>query len=443
MILIGNGRLATRDSENKFYENGAVLIDGQKIGEVGNYKALKAKYPKAEFIDAKGGLIMPALINAHEHIYSAFARGMNVKGYKPKNFIDILEGMWWNIDRHLHLKQTKYSALATYLECIKNGVSTVFDHHASFGDIEGSLFQIADASREAGIRSCLCYEISDRDGEEKMKLSVRENKDFYDYACKDDSGMLAALFGLHASFTISEKTMEYVRGQKQSGAAYHVHVAEGIDDLHDSLKKYGKRTLFRWHDEGVLGENTLAVHCVYVDKGEMDLLRETNTMVVHNPESNMGNACGCPPTMRIFQEGVCTGLGTDGYTHDILESYKVANVLHKHHLVDANAAWAELPEMLFNNNKKIANKFFGQNQGVLESGAAADVIVLDYLPYTPMDASNLNGHILFGTNGRSVVTTVVNGKVLMQDRELKTIDEVELYAKIRESSKELWDSING
>ena len=175
----------------------------------------------------------------------------------------------------------------------------------------------------------------------------------------------------------------------------------------------------------------------------MELLRDTNTMVVHNPESNMGNACGCPPTMEILHTGVLTGLGTDGYTHDMLESYKVANVLHKHHLCNANAAWAEVPEMLFTNNAKIANRYFKKKLGVLEKGAAADVIVTDYIPLTPMDASNINSHILFGMTGRSVVTTVCNGKVLMKDRVLVGIDEEKILADCRQEARNLAKSING
>ena len=175
----------------------------------------------------------------------------------------------------------------------------------------------------------------------------------------------------------------------------------------------------------------------------MDLIRDTNTMVVHNPESNMGNACGCPPTMEIVHKGILTGLGTDGYTHDMIESWKVANILHKHHLVDPGAAWAEVPEMLFQGNARIANRYFEKKLGVLEKGAAADIIITDYIPPTPMNAGNLNGHMLFGMNGRSVVTTVGNGKVLMKNRELQGSDEERCLAKIREGAARLEKKING
>ena len=443
MLVIGNGKLFTRNDEMPFVENGAVAIEGTKIAAVGETEAIKKQYGEAEFIDAKGGVIMPAFINTHEHIYSAMARGLSIKGYNPKGFLDILDGQWWTIDRHLTLEQTKYSAVETLISCIRNGVTTVFDHHASFGQIGGSLFTIADVAKELGVRACLCYEISDRDGMDKARESVMENAEFIRYALKDDTDMIAGMMGMHAQFTISDATMELAAANKPDEVGYHIHVAEGIEDLHDCLKKYGKRIVDRLMDFNILGEKTLLGHCIYINPHEMDLIKDTNTMVVHNPESNMGNACGCPPTMELVHRGILTGLGTDGYTHDMLESYKVANVLHKHHLCDANAAWGEVPKMLFENNAAIANRYFKTPLGVLKEGAAGDVIVVDYNPPTQLDASNINGHILFGMTGRDVVTTVANGRVLMKDREIKVIDVEEAMAKCREESAKLWHSING
>lgn len=443
MLVIGNGKLFTRNDEMPFVENGAVAIEGTKIAAVGETEAIKKQYGDAEFIDAKGGVIMPAFINTHEHIYSAMARGLSIKGYNPKGFLDILDGQWWTIDRHLTLEQTKYSAVETLISCIRNGVTTFFDHHASFGQIGGSLFTIADVAKELGVRACLCYEISDRDGMDKARESVMENAEFIRYALKDDTDMITGMMGMHAQFTISDATMELAAANKPDEVGYHIHVAEGIEDLHDCLKKYGKRIVDRLMDFNILGEKTLLGHCIYINPHEMDLIKDTNTMVVHNPESNMGNACGCPPTMELVHRGILTGLGTDGYTHDMIESYKVANVLHKHHLCDANAAWGEVPKMLFENNAAIANRYFKTPLGVLKEGAAGDVIVVDYNPPTQLDASNINGHILFGMTGRDVVTTVANGRVLMKDREIKVIDVEEAMAKCREESAKLWHSING
>lgn len=443
MLLIGNGKLITRDKKTPFIENGAVLCEGKLIKQVGTTKELKEKYKSAEFIDAKGSLIMPAFINVHEHIYSAMARGFNINGYNPKGFLEILDGMWWTIDKNLTIEQTKQSAIATYIESIKNGVTTIFDHHASFGHIEGSLFAIEEASKEMGIRACLCYEISDRGGKTKAQASIKENIDFIKHVKKDNSDMIKAMMGMHASFTISDKTMEQCVKEIPEGVGYHIHVAEGIEDLHACLKEHSKRIVDRLYDWNILGPKTLLVHCIYINPHEMELIKETDSMTAHNPESNMGNACGCPPTMELMHRGILTGLGTDGYTHDMTESYKVANVLHKHNLCNPNASWGEIPQMLFENNSKIANRYFETPLGILKSGAAADIIIIDYNNYTELNENNINGHILFGMNGGHVNTTICNGEVLMRDRKLVKIDEEEAYSKIRKESAKLWKKING
>ena len=442
MLLIGNGRLLTRDQGN-YIENGAVAIEGNLILEVGETAKLKQKYPEAEWIDADGGVIMPGLVNTHNHIYSAFARGLSIKGYNPHDFNDILEGMWWKIDRLLTKENDSLSAQAVYIDCIKNGVTTVFDHHASYLDIPGSLDTIADAAKALGVRTSLCYEVSDRDGKAKMTEAVLENERMILRANADESDMLKGMMGLHAAFTLSDETLALCKQHTPAYTGAHIHVAEGPGDQVDSLHKYGKRIVERLYESGILGEKTLAIHCVHVSPAEMTILKQTNTMVVHNPESNMGNAVGCGPVIRLFEEGILLGLGTDGYTNDMLESYKVGNIIHKHNLCDPTVAWGEIPAMLFENNPRIAGRFFRKPLGVLKVGAYADVIVTDYDPLTPMDGGNANGHILFGMNGRSVVTTVCNGKVLMKDRKVLVADEKLVMQECRKSAAKLWQSING
>lgn len=442
MLLVGNGRLITRGENHQLIENGCVAVEGTRIAEVGETGALQAKYPDARFISAHGGVIMPGLINAHNHIYSAFARGLSIKGYNPQNFLDILDGQWWTMDRNMNLDDTRMSAMATYLDCIRCGVTTVFDHHASYGGIEGSLFAIADAAKELGVRTCLCYEVSDRDGESKMKAAVKENADFIKFAAQDKTDMVKGMMGLHASFTLSDASLALCRENTPSGVGFHVHVAEGMTDVYDSLKKYGKRVINRLYDNDILGEKTVTGHCIHVNGIEMDILKQTDTMVVHNPESNMGNAVGCPPTLELMHRGILVGLGTDGYTNDMFESMKVANCLHKHNLCDPTVAWGEVPQMLFQNNAAIGARYFDSKLGVLEAGAAADIAVFDYNPLTPMRADNCNGHMLFGMMGHDAITTIINGEVKMQDRALVGIDGEAILAKCREQSQDFWNRIN-
>lgn len=442
MYLIGNGKLFTRDTNHPYIECGGILVDGNIIKEVGNFNELKEKYPKAEVIDAKNQVIMPAFINVHNHIYSSLARGLSIKNHNPKNFLDILEGLWWNIDNHLTLENDKVSAAVTYLNCIENGVTTVFDHHASYKKTEGSLMELAKVAKDFKIRTCLCYEVSDRNGEEEMKKAVKENVDFIHYANADTSDMIKGTMGLHASFTLGDDTLRYVVEQNPEGAGYHVHIAEGMDDVEDSLSKYGVRTVERLNSMGILGPKTVAGHCIYIDDKELNILKETDTMVVHNPESNMGNAVGAPDVLKIYDKGILIGLGTDGYTNDMVESYKVANILQKHLHRDPNCAWSEIPTMLFENNAKIANRFFSSPIGKIKEGFVADIIFVDYDPITPMNENTLNSHILFGMNGALVTTTICNGEILMKDRELLHINKKDIMEESRKQAANLWERVN-
>ena len=442
MLLLGNGQLITRDPDMPYLANGAVAIVGEEILAVGEEEELKRTYPDASYVDAHGGIIMPGLINAHTHIYSGLARGLAIDGFHPTNFYEILDGMWWNIDRHLTIEGTKASAYATILECIRNGVTTIFDHHASFCEIPGSLFAIRDVAKELGIRSCLCYEVSERDGKEKCEESIRENAEFAKWARDEDDDMIKAMFGGHALFTISDETFAKMVEANNGMTGFHIHVAEGMNDVYDSLRNYGTRPINRLLNNGILGEKTLLGHCIHVNPAEMDIIKETGTMVVNNPESNMGNAVGCSPVLQMMAKGITVGMGTDAYTHDMLESLKVFLIIQRHHACDPDVGFMEDMTMLFENNARIAAKYFKRPLGVLKKGAAADVIVMDYKPFTPFSDENINGHMLFGMMGRCCRTTIINGKVLYKDREFTEIDEDAVSAQIMGESGKLWGELN-
>jgi putative selenium metabolism protein SsnA len=420
-------------------ENGCVVIDGNKITEVGLTENLRKKYSDARFIDAKGKLIMPGFINTHMHYYSTFARGMANDSPPAMKFSDILKGLWWRLDKVLTLEDVYYSAAVPMIDQVKSGVTTAFDHHASAYAVKGSLFKIAEAAEHIGIRSNLCYETSDRDGEKIADEGISENVEFIKYCNKKNDDMLKGMFGLHASMTISEKTLEKCLDAIAGlDTGFHVHCAEGIEDLEDSKEKYGKGVIERWYDAGVLSDKTIAVHCIHISEKEMDMLKEKDAIVVHNPESNMGNAVGASPVLEMFEKGILLGLGTDGYTADMTESYKVGNIIHKHVKQDSKVAWVEIPQMLFVNNKKITERFIDGEVGILKEGALADVIIVDYNPPTPINKDNINSHLLFGINGRSVDTTIINGKVIMEGRQLVDIDEERIMARSRELASAVW-----
>lgn len=442
MLLIGPSTIFTRDPSRPEIQNGGILTDADKILAVGDYQSLRNAYPQADRVDTTGKILHPALINTHHHIYSALARGIAIKGYNPNNFLEILEGLWWTLDDHLLHADTIASAEVTYLSCIENGVATVFDHHASYGQTEGTLDLLADQAERFGLRACLCYEVSDRRGEAEMKKAVEENVRFMK-AAPSRKGQFVGTMGLHAPFTLSNETLKYCQESNLPDAGYHIHVSEGQEDVQDSLAKYGIRPVERLYQLGLLGSKTLAGHCIHLTEEEKDLLKKTDTIVLHNPESNMGNAVGYPDVLGLYNRGVLVGLGTDGYTSDMFESYKVANCLCKYFNGSGSVGWTEIPDILFNNNARIVNRFFPEvTTGVLKTGASADIIALDYAAPTPLSADNLNGHLLFGVNGLNVVTTITQGKVRMLNRELIGIDKQEMMKRCAEQAQDLWDRIN-
>ena len=442
MLLIGNGKVLTRDADAPYFPDGAVAIEGDRILEIGPYAAMRAAYPQAELLDAHGGVIMPGLINAHTHIYSGLARGLSIRGHNPKTFYQVLDGMWWNIDRHLDLEGTRASAYITALESIRNGVTTIFDHHASYAEIPGSLFTIAEATEELGIRACLCYEVSERDGEEKCLQGIRENGEFARYCAARKDDMLKAMFGGHALFTLSDKTFERMAAENNGLTGYHIHVCEGHTDMEDSWNKYNMRPIDRLSRHGVLGEKTILGHCIYLTDDELDTIAQTGTMCVTNPESNMGNAVGVAPVLKMFEKGILVGLGTDAYTHDMLESMKVELIIQRHNAGLPNVGWGEATGMLFQNNARMAARYFEKPLGILKPGAAADVAVFDYRPFTPFSAENADGHMMFGFQGHNCIHTVINGKILMRDREFTCCDEHAVNTRVYEAACKLWGELN-
>lgn len=450
-ILIGNGTIVTGGEHNRLIEHGAVLVRGDRIAAIGGDMVLLQQYPGAHYIDAHGGLIMPGFLCTHTHFYSAFARGMAILGEPPRNFPEILERLWWRLDKLLTLEDTRASADVYMADAIRNGVTCVVDHHASPNAIEGSLDVIADAVDAAGIRACLAYEVSDRDGSEAIAGGMRENERFIQSlrngrSEQAQSGMIVASYGLHASFTLSPATLERcAAGADGLGVGFHIHVAEDISDEDDSIARYQKRVVERLEADHILGPRSIAAHCVHVNSGEIGRLAETHTNSVHNPRSNMNNAVGRAPVEEMLEAGVNVGLGNDGFSMNMLQEMKAAYLLHKLVLSDPCAMPGNLVfEMAVQNNARIIDAVFRPfsanfpRVGELSVGAAADIVLLDYVPPTPMNDANLPWHMLFGMDGQHVNSTMVAGRWLMRNRQLLTVDEERIAARARELSQALW-----
>jgi putative selenium metabolism protein SsnA len=443
-MLITNGTVISLGADNRLITNGAVYIKGERIADIGTTRALVNKYPREEALDAHGKLVMPGSIVAHTHFYGAFARGMSLPaGPPPKNFPEILQQLWWKIDRALTLEDCKLSALVCLVDAIRNGTTTLIDHHASPNAIDGSLDAVADAVLDSGLRASLCYEVTDRNGAAGARAGIKENVRFIKQIRNSQFAIrnrLAASFGVHASFTVSDKTLDQCLDALNGlDAGFHIHVAEDIADEDDALLKFKLRVGERLESCGVFGPKTIAAHCVQVDVGEIELLRRTKTNVAHNARSNMNNAVGVADVLAMLRRGINVGLGNDGFTNNQFAEMKTAYLLHKSARRDPRVMGADqVLQMAYANNAQIAQVFWKPQVGELSIGAFADIILLDYVPYTPLTAGNFPWQLIFGIDGTHVTHTICGGRLLMKDRELLTLDEHAIAAKAIEHAKQVW-----
>lgn len=438
-ILIKNGIIITLGDNNKVLHGHALLIEGDRISKIAPENEFGGKYDTV--IDARGKVVMPGFINAHMHFYSTLVCGLG-KAEPSKDFNEVLKNLWWRLDKKLVLDDCYYSALLPMIAAIKRGTTTLIDHHASPFAITGSLDVIAKAVKETGIRASLCYELSDRDGEKIAQEGIDENVNFIKRCNKEKDPQLSALFGLHASFTITDRTMDKaVKAADGLGCGFHVHTAEAKSDQDYNIKNFGTRVVQRFQKFGILGPKTICAHCVHINEDEMDILKETDTVVVHNPQSNMNNAVGVADVISMRKKGILVGLGTDAMTVNMLEEMRAA--MWVRHLADKDPScgFMEVTTLLPFNNPKIANRHFaGLGLGELKAGNAADVVCIDYIPFTPLDESNFLGHLCFGIAASSVDTTIAGGKVLMYNKALKLdIDEAKIAVEAQKLAKALWD----
>ncbi|MBI3914229.1 MAG: putative aminohydrolase SsnA [Chloroflexi bacterium] len=446
-MLITNGTVVTLGANSRVIENGAIYIRGDKIADIGKTNLLISKYPRSLRLDARGKLVLPGNICAHTHFYGAFARGMSLPpGPPPKTFPEILRQLWWKIDRALTLEDCRHSALVCLVDAIRNGTTTLIDHHASPNAIDGSLDAISDAVLESGLRASLCYEVTDRNGKAGAKAGIRENVRFIKRIRNPKSEIrnrVAASFGVHASFTVSEKTLEQCLDAADGlKSGFHIHVAEDISDEDDALQKYSLRVGERLAERGVLGARTIAAHCVHLDAGEIEVMRRTKTNVSHQPRSNMNNAVGVADVLGMMRRGVNVGLGNDGFSNNMFAEMKTAYLLHKSARRDPRVMGADqVLQMAYANNAKIARVFWNAPLGEISVGALADIILLDYVPYTPLTAGNFPWQLIFGIDGAYVTHTICAGKLLMKDRVLLTLDEEAIAAKAKEAAKKVWKRV--
>ena len=435
-LLIENATLLPTSGGAPVRRNRSVLIEGGLItrvaprGRIGGFSGRR--------VDAAGRVVIPGLINAHTHLYSAFARGMTAT--RPsRDFPSVLRNLWWRLDSALTAEDCYQSALVGLIDSIRHGCTTIVDHHSSPRAAGRSLDAIARAVRETGLRACLCFEVSDRNGRRAAREAMAENVRFIRRCQADGGDDLRALFGLHASFTLSDATLEEAAGLGHGlQTGFHIHAAEDPVDL--PAGRAG--VIGRLRRFGILGRRSIAAHCVHVSAREMESLSETGTAVVHNPQSNLNNGVGIAGVVEMARRGVVLGLGTDAMTTDMLEELRAALWAQRLARGSPSAGFNEATGALFGGNPEIAGRIFGMRFGEVRRGCAGDLAIFDYDPPTPLTGASALGHVVFGLSQARVHATVVAGRVLMErGRITLDIDEARVNARARELAKDLWQRL--
>jgi len=455
-MLITHANLITWEDPNRVLNDHSIYITNGQVLAIGPSPEMESAYPEEEHLDARSQYVMPGNICAHTHFYGTFSRGMAIPGAAPKDFPEILGKLWWPLDQALTLEDVRYSTLVCLVDAIRHGTTTLVDHHASPNAIDGSLDVIAETVEQSGLRAVLCYEVTDRNGTEGARRGIDENVRFIKKlsASSDQQSAISiqgskiknlksairSTFGLHASLTLSDATLDACRAAAPTGTGFHIHAAESDADEWDSLAKSGLRVVDRLHAHKILGPHSILAHAVHVDAREIELLSGSATWVTHQPRSNMNNAVGAAPVESMLRAGVRVCLGNDGFSNAMWEEWKAAYLVQKlWHRDPRHMSGLDVARMAVYNNAELAATFFPESPpGVIKPGAAADLIFVEYLPPTPLSPGNLPWHILFGFHESMVTTALVAGKVLMKDRQLLTLDEKAIAVRARELAAQVW-----
>lgn len=440
--LISNVTIVTNDAGNRVLTDCAVAIDGAYIRDVGPAAELAARYPDYDRLDGSGRVLMPGFVNVHMHFYGTYARGLALKS-TPHNFGEILQQLWWALDKVLDEDAIYYSTLLPAMLAAKKGVTSVIDHHASPNAVAGSLDRIEEALALVGLRGLLCYEVSDRDGPAIRAAGIAENARYIrrsQAARQENAGHLFdGMMGLHASFTLDDETLAQAAGTARDlNRGCHIHLLEDWIDETESRARYGAGAVARLQRFGVLGAQSIAAHGIFLDEAGMALIAETDTIIAHNAQSNMNNAVGRADVFALLERGVLVGIGTDGMTPDLRAEVRAGYLMHKHHLQDCNAGWDAYKQMTLHNNPAIYQRLTSRPVGQIVPGYLADLILLDYYPPTPLNSDTLWGHFLFGLVDAPVDTTIVNGEIVLQGGQLPHLDEAAIAAESRVAAERVW-----
>lgn len=402
-------------------------------------------------VSLSGKLILSGLVCAHTHLYSSLGRGMPPPKIAPRSFPEILQQVWWKLDRALDEESVYLSALIGAVEAVQCGTTVLIDHHASPSCITGSLSLIQQALQEVGVRGILCYEVTDRGGVKERDEGLEENERFLREcqakridADQEDRAAVSGwgkrfwggVVGAHASFTLSDDSLQRcAQMAREFSCGVHIHGAEDLCDLQDASQQHGKPLFERLLAAGLVGEGSIFAHGTHLEMTELESLQALGGWVIHNPRSNMNNAVGYA---RVRAFGQHAALGTDGIGADMFEEARIAYFKSQ----DARTPLSPSRVLqLLSGGHTLASRLlylppgsFGQ----LEMGNPADLIVLDYEPPTPLTKENLAGHFLFGISSRHVESVMVGGKWVVKQREFLSFGVKNKYEMARKAAESLW-----
>lgn len=433
-LLLTGGRVLRSLDPPRLTTEDLLVADGR----LDDARAGSSVEAAAERLDCSGCLVIPGNVCAHTHAYSALARGMPYRLPAATSFLEILQRVWWRLDRALDPEAIRASALVAALDAIRSGTTTLVDHHASPHAIDGSLDIVAEAFEEVGLRGVLCYETSDRDGANRAREGVEENRRFLQRAAEGRWPLARGMVGAHASFTLSDETLaDCVAVAREGKTGIHLHVAEDAVDEADAVARCGKRVVQRLHAAGALDERSLLAHAVHVDPAEAELIRAARATVAHNPRSNMNNGVGRTPLAWLAGR---LALGTDGISGDMFEESRAAHLRRREDELDADPAH---PLALLARGATLAGRAFGEPLlGQLEPGAPADLVVLDYAAPTPLDGDELPAHWIFGLAGANVRDVIIGGQLVLRDRRPTRVDAEAVAAEARRAAQRLWERLD-
>lgn len=438
-ILIKNGLVVTMDKNCTIIPRASVGIEDGKIAFV---RKEDTETQADETINAQGKIVMPGLICSHTRLYGMLLRGAPLMMESPADFTQILRRVWWPVEEAMSKEDAYASALAAAVELVKTGTTFLADTFSGHNSINCVLDKIGNAVEKIGVRGILSYESTERNSSSEGAKGIKENIRFIKKIHKTRLSLLMGMISIHPSFTASDELLQYGR---EVASRYRVpltiHTSEGLADVYHNYIHYGKRTIERFHDLDILKEDVVLTHCVHVNDDELNLIQKTRAKVAHNPMSNMFSGVGIAPVPSMLSRGIKVGLGNGGYIFDGFENIRIAYLAHKVAARDPRAmSFREVLEMATIRGAELYG--LEEKLGSIEKGKLADIIIIDpaRVP-TPVTQSNVLEHLVNSIKGNDVETVIINGKMVMRNRQLQTVSEEYVNNTCKNAATKLWARI--